>query len=126
MEGDDFYIGSARGAIANGPAVRRRRIECAKSAVSTSINCPHDGGEAGARAASPQAFAKFLVGCGGHLHGLVEAAAVDVRNFGSHRPQIRTELSAVMDRMIGDKREVGSGRQFEHPECRDDLGKFVR
>src|SRR5271163_2448725 len=80
---------------------------------------------AGARSASPRILAKILVGCGGHLHGLVEAATVDVRNFGSHRPKIGSKLSAMMDGMIRDKREVCSRRQFERPECRDDLGKLV-
>ena len=82
--------------------------------------------DAGARVASPHSSAvKILVRGGGHFHGLVEAAAVDVRNFGSHRPKIRSKLSAVMDRMIRNKREVGSRRKLKHPECRDDFGKLV-
>src|ERR1700678_313840 len=80
---------------------------------------------AGARVTSPRLLGKILVGCGGHLHGHVEAAAVDVRNFGSHRPKIGSKLSAVMDGMIRDECQVGSRRQFKHSECGNNFSELV-
>ena len=78
--------------------------------------------------ASPRGIGESpsLVGSGRHLHRLVEAAAVDAGYFGTHRPKVGRKLSAMMDAMVRDKREVGSCRQFEYPECGDDLGQLVR
>ena len=109
MAGGDFCIGIAHDAIANGRGPRTRRIERAECAGCACAKCRHNpiffelrnkGKIARGEGGLAPCVRKNLVGSGGHLHGLVEAAAVDVGYFGSHRAQIGGELSTMMDAMI--------------------------
>src|SRR6202050_3029570 len=72
----------------------------------------------------PPGVSRNLAGGGGHLHRFVEAAAVNVGDFGAHRAEIGGELSAMMDAMIVDECEIGRRGQFEHSECRDNFRKL--
>src|SRR5579862_8449655 len=78
----------------------------------------------GARVRSPQKSSRNSVGGGGPLHGLVEAAAVNVGDFGTHRAEVGGQLSAMMDAVIVDECEISRRGQFENSECRDNFGKL--
>ena len=108
MAGGNFCIGLVHNAIANGLEPKTRRIERAECAGCACIKCRHDSSFfdceirencMGRRWLAPCVM-ENLVGSGGHLHRLVEAAAVDVGHFGSHRAQVGGELSAMMYAMV--------------------------
>lgn len=68
---------------------------------------------------------RILAGGSGHLHRFVEAAAVNVGDFGAHRAEIGGELSAMMDAVIIEECEIGRRGQFEEAKCGNNFSELL-